>query len=603
MPTKQRPSAATDVLTQSGESLSTETDVGADSLTAAADALTRASQQSAQSLSAGVQALAQATQQLVAVASQLGRAAESRAGDIGAMGASAPAGTQISAWEDDPFSEAVATPNPTRAQPVSVAVPVVRAPLLKVSITDQRPAPGKYAPGSANFRYWTAAEALARGIAYWAALLPSGTRWSAMNPVLQASLDAGETLNAFYSRTAGLRFFHATVGNNVTVFSGESPDVVCHELGHAVLDAVRPELFNAASLEVAAFHENFGDISSILTALQLPTVRQKVLQETQGRLNATSRLSRLAEQLGWAIRQQFPDAVDADCLRNAANRFFYQQPEGLPPSAPATRLSSEPHSFARVFTGAFLDALARMVTVAGTPSDATLVAVSRDMGLLIVDGVRTAAVVPAYYSQVAAAMIQADGARNNGRYRTALAEGFLRHGILSPEAITGLADAPLPRVEAAAAAYGTETVGGFGSSGFADDAIGAQTLLTYDGGNAEDGHLRGYGETPELPERPIAVRFTLPGKLLVHAPAQEARIVATPAALDMGSVETPEPDYAAQCFVEDLIRRGKLDLGSMAAAVPELSSPEAEKTHVLANTPSGLVLKRLHFDCGHCRHG
>src|SRR5262249_30524837 len=80
-------------------------------------------------------------------------------------------------------------------------------------------------------------------------------------------LDFGVDLNAFYDRE-GLKFFHGS-GAGRTVFSGESPDIVCHELGHALLDSFKPQLFDAASIEVAAFHESFGDMSAILSALQL----------------------------------------------------------------------------------------------------------------------------------------------------------------------------------------------------------------------------------------------------------------------------------------------------------------------------------------------
>ena len=37
-------------------------------------------------------------------------------------------------------------------------------------------------------------------------------------------------------------------------------------LSHALLDAIRPQLWNAASIEVASFHEAFGDISAMLGA-------------------------------------------------------------------------------------------------------------------------------------------------------------------------------------------------------------------------------------------------------------------------------------------------------------------------------------------------
>ena len=72
----------------------------------------------------------------------------------------------------------------------------------------------------------------------------------------------------------------------VTYFSAESPDVACHEMGHAVLDAVRPQLWNAQSIEAAAFHESFGDMTAILSALQVPSFAQPVFNETHGNLGA-----------------------------------------------------------------------------------------------------------------------------------------------------------------------------------------------------------------------------------------------------------------------------------------------------------------------------
>src|SRR5438128_1974822 len=181
-------------------------------------------------------------------------------------------------------------------------------------------------------------------------------------------------------------------------------------------------------------------MSSLLSALQLPSERQKVLTETQGQLNVTSQLSRLAEQLGWAIRQLAPTAVDSDCLRNAANRFFYRPPAQLPPSAPASQLSSEPHSFSRVFTGAFLDALAGIFQVQGkTPSPEGLVKASEDLGQILIGGVLGAPVVPDYYSQVAAHMVQiAEGAPFGPKYRDILKSCFVRRGILSLQAAATL---------------------------------------------------------------------------------------------------------------------------------------------------------------------
>jgi len=535
-------------------------------------------------LSAAIDTLTQATQALTATAAQMMQMMHAVTSGTG-LGQAAPGGApagQINTWEDDPFSEATPTQNPPLATPFPVTPPVNANPSLQTHILDPQPQSGLFPPGTPNFRFWMVTEALARGINFWTPLLPAGTRWSTVNP-MHVTLDAGEDLNAFYSRDDnGLFFFHQTVKNR-TFFSADSPDVVCHEMGHAILDALKPQLFDAASTQVAAFHESFGDMSAILCALQLQSERQKVLTETQGRLNVTSRLSRLAEQLGWAIRQLSPTAVDPDCLRNAANRFFFRPPAQLPPQAPANQLSSEVHSFSRIFTGAFLDALAGMVQILGAANDANLLTASRALGQLLVDGVHTSSVTSAYYSQVAAAMIQADQARNQGRYRTALNNAFQQHGILSTAAALTLASAPVPQRQVAPA--GVATVGG------------TQTRLTY--GDEDDGYRRGPEDAPALPVQTITTDDGT--TLLVHAAAEPARFSVVPATLRGAPAGPAAPDEAARLFIEDLVQLDRVDLnGHLSRGL--VAGSRSRRTHVMRETAEGRVLKRLHFDCGFYSH-
>lgn len=464
----------------------------------------------------------------------------------------------ILAWEDDPL--VVSVPVPVAATPVRRPVPDLAAAALRIEIQARTPpAPREYTPGTPEFRYWAAADALQRGIGFWSRLLPSTLKWyRTVGKVLRVDLDAGEDINAYYTRH-GLEFFHANV-SGYAIFSGESPDVVCHELGHALLDALRPQLFNAASIEAAAFHESFGDVSALLCALQLPSIRSRVLLQTEGRLYRSSRHSRIAEQLGWAIRQVRPDAVDPDCLRNAVNSFFYTDPSKLPPDGPAGQLSSRPHSFSRVFTGTFLEMLGGMLRSLG-PTEENLLQASFDSGQLLVDAIRRAPVVPAYFSQMAAAMLDADRSRFNGRYRDALKSAFVRHGILS--------------LAAAAARTSLPEGVAFGSAPEPSEA-------------------------PELPMAEVVASTYGLGvdRILVHAPSEPVRFQAFGAAPDLGEVPSHGQAEDAQYFLEDLLRRGRVDLGGHGDEEARVAHPFAKKTHRLVRSDSGLALERIRFDCG-----
>jgi len=458
---------------------------------------------------------------------------------------------QIRSWQDDPGSP------DSGVQPVLAGAPDLAKGRLPIAIGGTGPAAGLYDVGTAEFRYWAAAEALHRSATTWARLLPARMTWHATNgPRLPIGLDDGEDLNAYYDRR-GLHFFHAKAGGRV-VYSGESPDVCCHELGHAVLDALRPELWDASFIEAGAFHESFGDISALLAALQLPSVRDAVLAETSGRLYRTSQLSRLAEQLGWAIRQSRPEVVESDCLRNAVNAFFYKDPARLPPTGPASALSSEPHSFSRVFTGAFLEALAGMHALADDQGSAGLLQSSLDLGALLVAAIAAAPLVPSYMSQIAAHMVEADARQFAARYAPALKSGFVKHGILSLESANAVVGTPAgaPMVQ-------------------------AKGLVGSGGGSTRP--------MMPLPGR----RYGLGEDLLVPALAETKRFSVVGSAPDVGGVESPSVDEAARSFVEDLFRREKVEVSNAVE-----NQGDSHLSHAVRRTADGLVLVRTSVDCG-----
>jgi hypothetical protein len=339
----------------------------------------------------------------------------------------------VRVWEDDPLAG---------VDPVERAQPKLPKAPRGISIDVPAPPARVYKAGTDKFRYWAAADALSRAAAFWGQAVPKATQWR-VGSDLEVMLDAGDKLNAVY--TGGdLRFFHSDVGGTV-VYTGESPDVVSHELGHAVLDAVRPQLWDVMSGEVAAFHESFGDMSAILTALQQPAVRKQVLDETGGSLYRSSRLSRLAEQLGWGLRRRQPCSAEGDCLRNAVNCFAYQPIATLPITAPAVLLSSNPHSFSRLFTSGFFQMYAGMVLILNRPpTTKDLLEASVDAGKLLIAAVQAAPVVADYFAQVAAHLLEADMKLFGGKYQSAIQYGFSSKGILSLQSARNTATSPGP---------------------------------------------------------------------------------------------------------------------------------------------------------------
>lgn len=471
------------------------------------------------------------------------------------------AGGAINAWQDDPASSWPVIDRP---------VPDLSAPPLRFKIKGPVVKPGKYAQGTSQFRYWTAAEALRRGGDFWAPLL-GVTRWQP-GAVLPVGLDEGVQFNAYYNRQE-LAFFHDSAGGQV-YYSGESPDIVCHEMGHACLDAHRPELFDAPFIEAGAFHESFGDTSAILSALQLKSVRLAALSSVAQ--HRPSSLSRLAEQLGAAIRQTAPDAVDPDCLRNAWNSFTYVDPQTLPDLAPASQLCAEVHSFSRVFTGAFYDILSGMLqTGKGTPTEADLAGVATDYARLLVEATAAAPIQPDYFAQIASHMIDADTTQFAGKYRSALTTTFVSRGIIPKSAVAPLLafKGKLPSTRGSV----------FGIAALARD----RTARPLTHRVQLDGQEFGFGDR----------------RLIVRAPVEEKPLLMVSAAVLRGTENpTAKIEMATHRFVRGLFAHGRVDTESRTRQLGvsvNRTSDQPAKTHALLESSDGLTLVRRLFDCGH----
>src|SRR5688572_1805894 len=303
-------------------------------------------------------------------------------------------------------------------------------------VEGERPEPRPYDPDTREFLYWQIASALARGRALWTRFLPEAGTWI-VGPVLSSIPVEGEGLNAYYDRKA-LHFFRGEdAASGAVVHSGDSPDIVVHEQGHAVLDAIRPDLWDAPHFEVAAFHEAFGDLSSILAALAEPDLARAALEETKGSLGDSNLVSRLAEELAAAVVARYgPEAALRDSLRDAVNSFRYRSPRSLPDEAPADALSREPHSFCRILTGACWDALVRLYSAnpaAASEETGDRAAALREaadaLARAIAGATGEAASSAAFFARFAAALVEESGSEENA----ALFSGALAaRGLAAP---------------------------------------------------------------------------------------------------------------------------------------------------------------------------
>jgi len=152
-------------------------------------------------------------------------------------------------------------------------------------------------------------------------------------------------MNAFYSRDEqALRFgFFQKPGSpsgSPPIFTCRSLDIVAHETGHAVLDALKPNwLLNSSPPQTGGLHESFGDMTAIFLALSQTDQVEAVIAQTKANLHDKTFLSDLAEEFGLALGR--PNG-----LRNADNDLTLSQ------------AGNEVHAISQVFTGAIYDILA-----------------------------------------------------------------------------------------------------------------------------------------------------------------------------------------------------------------------------------------------------
>jgi hypothetical protein len=266
--------------------------------------------------------------------------------------------------------------------------------------------------------------------------------WSFSGP-LRIRPHAGEGKTAYYSRWDDSINFKQWDSPSLgkIVKTSESLDVAAHETGHAILDGIRPGLL--AGTESKAFHEGFGDTSALLQALQYPSNLEKILAENGGDFSKPSLVTRLAEEFGTAFNREDndPNNDDKPYYRTALNEFRYKSPSELPsdsypPSQPEEVLTSEPHSFSRIWSGAMYSVLGAFFAQnqrEGQPALEALANARDALGSIFGRSLDHLPAANLKFRQAAQAMLQEARLVQDGRYFDALAAVLVDRNLVTAE--------------------------------------------------------------------------------------------------------------------------------------------------------------------------
>lgn len=262
------------------------------------------------------------------------------------------------------------------------------------------------------------------------------TRWAAVQSLVLMAR-AGKDINAYYDR-GSLRFFY--FGDPVrkrNVFACDSRPVVAHEFGHAFLDVLRPDWWDTQAVEIWSYHEAFGDMTALLTALNYDQLIDAAIAETGGDLNKSNVMTRLAADMGVGLYNltQGKGDVLPNCLREMTARFDYVPPETLPKDGPQSRLINECHSFSRVFTGAFYKILimvAQKNAAAGVPLKDALKQARDTMARYLLSATVSCPTTVRLFDAIARQMLQVDKAEG-GKYQDILTSVFNERRISRPQ--------------------------------------------------------------------------------------------------------------------------------------------------------------------------
>lgn len=251
--------------------------------------------------------------------------------------------------------------------------------------------------------------------------------WAFPSQQLKVNPLAGVTMNAYYSRwdqETKFFYFQNRFDQDETCYTSKMADVVAHETGHATLDGLRPSYIGWGS-HGGAIHEGFSDTTSMLVAMDHDSVLDAVIKQTGGDLKKENLIASLAEQFGKAVYG------DKMYLRNAINDLKLSD-------FTSGRESQQVHNFGRLAAGTFYDVIVEMTmqNAKDMPLKDALKQTNKDMTKMLIRAMGDFSPPGnVYYPDIAKALIKAEQADFNGKYKDAVRKAVIDRELIKPEEI------------------------------------------------------------------------------------------------------------------------------------------------------------------------
>jgi hypothetical protein len=248
---------------------------------------------------------------------------------------------------------------------------------------------------------------------------------------------AGYWENAFYDRETGaLHFFYYEGQDGHPIYTCLSHDIITHELGHAILDGLKPYYNEVSSPDTAGFHEYFGDALALTAALNHRDILIEIVKREGSSLSAPGILNNIAAEFGSGRPADSSSPLAENFLRTARNTTTMQD----------LKDTFEEHDYSEVLTGAYYDVFLAVHKIArrqvrkekgrnANPKDVRVSAAIRAAqvtGRMMLRGLDYCPPVDVNYLDYARAVVKADTVaypRDPAGYCDAAKEVFLERGI------------------------------------------------------------------------------------------------------------------------------------------------------------------------------